>query len=153
MPDFNRKQTVILKWSYPQEIENFKFSHYDDMMGIYMITRKIGNKQSIIYVGKTKRFITKRLYEHENKDNSSWTKKRGAKYIRFARVHKDGFDDELLLDCVESAIIQSLIEDGVYTLTNKAKIKTCTVHYKLCIKNIGFPFILNRAIDFLPDSD
>lgn len=153
MPDLNRKQTVALKWSYPQKLENFKSSHFNDMMGIYIITRKFSNKQSIIYVGKTKWFVTRRLYEHENRDFSPWTEKKGVKYVRFARVQKDGFDDELLLDCVESAIIQSLIEDGVYTLTNKDKIKTCTAYYELRIKSIGFPFILNRDIDFVPDGD
>lgn len=107
MPDFNRKQTITLKWSYPQKKENFKFSHYDDMMGVYMITRKFGNKKSIIYIGKTRRFVAKRLNEHENRDFSPWTEKIGQKYVRFAMVQKDGFDDELLLDCVESALIQS----------------------------------------------
>ena len=47
MLDINRKQTVTLDWSYPQEIENFKFSHYEDMMGIYMITRKFGNNKEM----------------------------------------------------------------------------------------------------------
>jgi len=153
MLDISRKQTVALDWSYPQEIENFKFSHYEDMMGIYMITRKFGNNESIIYVGKTKRPVVRRLYEHEHKDLSCWTKKRGTKHVRFAKVHKEGLDNELLLDCVESAIIQSLVEDEVYTLTNKDKLKTCTAYYKLRIKNTGYPFILDREIEFLPDSD
>lgn len=147
----DRLHTIKLNWSYPRLVENVSNSEYASCHGIYLISRVFGGKESYIYVGKTERPFSQRLWEHQNKDFSSWTQKRGIWRVRFCDVHKEGFDDALLIDCIESAVIHSLIEKGINTLTNTSKVRSCTVHYPLRVISKGYRGAVPPSYLFIPD--
>lgn len=60
-----RKHTVKIKWNYPILLENIYCKEDVNEHGIYCITRKYGDNEKIIYIGKTIDSFEHRLKSYE----------------------------------------------------------------------------------------
>jgi hypothetical protein len=59
------EQLVVVKWSGPYKLESIHKQEKAFSNGIYAIYRRYGNKESLLYIGKTERSIAQRIKEHE----------------------------------------------------------------------------------------
>ena len=152
----NRLHTIKIKWTLPIPFDKEKFNELraDKNCGWYYITRKLGDVETALYIGKAKGFIYKRILQHSKDDSrESFMKKRGQKLVRFGTVdnvtlntkkkisrhyHLDRF-----LKTIESELIQV-----ARPLSNISQSKKYTRWYKFRIvsSNIS-PDLLNHVIE------
>ena len=74
---------IKIEWSYPVEFSAILKTEAMNDIGIYYISRKFGEKESILYIGKaTYNFSTRLECHNVNKVN----KYRGKKFVRLGRI-------------------------------------------------------------------
>lgn len=105
--------------------------------GIYYISRKFGNKETLLYIGKTSNCFSNRLRAHEYWINEH----RGKILVRLGTIVSPQIYDDSVITDVESALIY-----GVDTLENTDKTKSynCWNEYKII--NTGYRGILPSII-------
>lgn len=145
MADQNRIHRVVLHWSSPQILEDIDTNWKCNEYGLYFITRKIGEKESPIYVGETKRCFVTRINEHY-RSVSEFFNKRGKKYIRLGTIVKpkslSTYNEEEkkhLLQLIESRLVENLFDRQLGSaLCNKRQVGSYTEWFKLHIENRGW---------------
>lgn len=80
MPKYRR---ITIEWSYPIEINSILQKECVNDIGIYYISRKFGEKQSILYIGKTTDCFQRRLKSHKEDWLDTY---RGKKFVRLGRI-------------------------------------------------------------------
>ena len=136
-----KKQLIIkVKWSYPREFENAKETELSyEGYGVYCISRKFGNKETIIYIGKTARQFRDRLKDHQSKWLDDY---RGEKIVRFGTITQPKTVTKEIINDLESAII---FEIHPTHNTDKKNGYHYTEEYKII--NEGYRGLLPKEID------
>ncbi|ARE87228.1 GIY-YIG catalytic domain protein [Clostridium formicaceticum] len=57
-------ERIILNWYGPYSIDNIKNYDVAYLWGIYAIYRRWGNREKLLYIGKTEREFLERINEH-----------------------------------------------------------------------------------------
>lgn len=135
------KQTVVIKWSGPYTLENLHKREAALNNGIYTIYRRYGNKETLLYIGKTQRSILQRIKEHEK----DWLfNVRGQILIRVGTLvysTENRFSSKRLRD-VEALLI---------TWHCPPENTSCVVYYRgrfnLKIINIGRRGLIDRHVN------
>lgn len=135
-----KQKIVIIKWSYPREFENAKETElcYEGY-GIYCISRKFGDNETILYIGKTDKQFRGRLNSHSKVWMSNY---RGEKIVRFGTIVKPTTVTSEIINDVESAIIYDIEPKH-----NKSKIKSYGYFEEYVILNQGYRGKLPKLID------
>lgn len=131
---------ITIEWSYPIEINRILEKECMNDIGIYYISRKFGEKQSILYIGKTTYSFWSRLESHKEEWLDYY---RGKKYVRLGRVISPNniSEQELkeLINDAERTIIFYLSNNDEYELVaNVVSTKSTTFDNILKITNIGY---------------
>ncbi|ABR48422.1 hypothetical protein Amet_2264 [Alkaliphilus metalliredigens QYMF] len=131
-------QEIILKWFGPYDLERIQLYDLAFDKGIYMISRIWGEKETLLYIGRTKREFQKRLKEHD-----VWIKQyRGQIKIRLGLImlHPDTKFSEKLLADVEALLIilNKTVENTSNTSTYSGR--------ALTINNTGRRGLLDKRI-------
>ncbi len=107
-------KTVTLRWLGPYNLEQLHVCNREKKRGIYAISRIWGGKETLLYIGRTKRDIKQRLKEHLDWINEY----RGQIQIRFGSLYNQKYSPELLAE-VESLLIilHNTVENTVNTRT------------------------------------
>jgi len=99
-----RIKTVKINWSYPVLYENIFSSIRVNEKGIYYLSRKFGDKETLLYIGKTSNSFYNRLNSHKYWLNLY----RGKLFVRLGIIiSPKTYDDSLITD-VESALIYEM---------------------------------------------
>ena len=73
------KTTANINWFGPYLLDRIYYYEIAYEKGFYSISRVWGGKESLLYIGKTKRMLIERIFEHDN-----WIyKTRGKIKVRF----------------------------------------------------------------------
>lgn len=131
---------ITIEWSYPIEINNILQKDCMNEIGIYYISRKFGEKQSILYIEKTTYHFKSRLISHKEEWLDCY---RGKKFVRLGRIvyPKNCSEEELkaLINDAERTIIFYLSNKNEHKLiANIASTKSTAFDYVLKITNIGY---------------
>jgi hypothetical protein len=96
-----RIKTVKINWTYPVLYENIFSSIKVSEKGIYYLSRKFGDAETLLYIGKTSNSFYNRLNSHKYWLNLY----RGKLFVRLGIIiSPKTYDDSLITD-VESALI------------------------------------------------
>lgn len=131
---------ITIEWSYPVEISSVLQKESMKDIGIYYISRQFGQKQSILYIGKTTNYFGNRLWSH----NEDWLDTyRGKKSVRLGRIVSpvNISEDELssLINDAEKTIIFYFSNtEGCDLVVNIKATKSASFEKFLKIKNIGY---------------
>lgn len=99
-----RIKTIKINWSYPILYANIFSSNKINDKGIYYLSRKFGDKETLLYIGKTNNSFYNRLYSHKDWLNEY----RGKVFVRLGIiVSPKTYDDNIITD-VESALIYEM---------------------------------------------
>lgn len=128
---------ITIQWSYPKEIESILMDESMNEIGLYYITRKFGNKESNLYIGKT----TYSFFSRINCHRCDWLSNfRGKKFVRLGRVisPRNISDEELyqLINDAERTLIYTMGRDNLKQ--NIVSTQSCNPNYRLKIKNVGY---------------
>jgi len=121
-------QTITIEWSGAFNLERLNLCGLASDKGIYAISRFWGNRETLLYIGRTKREFQKRLREHD-----TWLKLyRGQIKVRLGRIVSPNmtFSEKLLADAECLLIILN------ETVENTSSINTYSGR-ALTINNIG----------------
>ena len=143
---------ITIEWSYPIEVNSILQKDCMNDIGIYYISRKFGEKQSILYIGKTTYSFLSRLGSHKEYWLDTY---RGKKYVRLGRIisPKNISEEELkeLINDAERTIIFYLSNiDEQELVANVASTKSTNFDNTLKITNIGYRGQLPEEI-FIPE--
>lgn len=58
-------ESIIINWRGPYNILKILYADIELDKGIYLITRKWGESETLLYIGSTKRILIKRITEHQ----------------------------------------------------------------------------------------
>lgn len=101
-----KQKEIIIKWSYPREFENALETELSyEGFGIYCISRKFGENETILYIGKTDRQFRDRLKNHKKNWISNY---KGEKKVRFGTITKPITVTSEIINDAESAIIYEI---------------------------------------------
>ena len=130
-------KNVTVDWSYPKLLDNFWFDEQSGSYGLYYISRKFGQKETLLYIGQTYDNYYNRLVDHEYNWLGNY---RGKKFIRCGSIvyPVNKADEELrqLIKDVEGMLIFemrfSLQQNsmGIYSYTPKHLYKITNTGYK-----------------------
>ena len=143
---------ITIEWSYPIEINSILEKESMNDKGIYYISRKFGDKESILYIGKTTDYFGRRLWSHYE----DWLDKyKGKKSVRLGRIVSplNISQEELntLINDAEKTIIFYLSNtEGCELIANIKSTRSINCEKLLKIKNIGFRGSLPEEL-FIPD--
>jgi len=99
-----RIKTVKIYWTYPVLYENIFSSIKVSEKGIYYLSRNFGDKETLLYIGKTSNSFYNRLNSHKYWLNLY----RGKLFVRLGIIiSPKTYDDSLITD-VESALIYEM---------------------------------------------
>ena len=135
---------INVDWTYPREYNSAINSDHSIGQGLYQITRKIGDNETLLYIGivtSKERDLYQRLEEHRTK----WLDEvRGTIIIRFGRIVPcQGLTiDEKLIDEVESLLIFE-----TQAKINIQKKQSYTVRHDIEVTNTGNYGKLPKVID------
>lgn len=136
-----RYRNITIKWDYPIEFSSILQKETMNDIGLYYISRKFGNKESMLYIGKTTYSFYSRLDTH---NVYKIDKYRGEKYVRLGHIVslKNISDEELkeLINDAEKTIIfyiSNLCND-CELIDNVDCRQTISCNNKLKIKNVGY---------------
>jgi hypothetical protein len=132
-----RIKSIEINWSYPVIYENVFSSNKISEKGIYYISRKFGNKETLLYIGKTSNSFYCRLTNHE-----SWVSQyRGKIYVRLGTIVSPKIYDDSLVTDIESALI---FEMKPFENTCKVKSYSCETECKII--NTGYKGALPSVV-------
>lgn len=131
---------ITIEWSYPIEINSILQKECMNDIGIYYISRKFGEKQSILYIGKTTYSFWSRLESHKEYWLDSY---RGKKYVRLGRIiHPNNISEqelkELINDAERTIIFYLSNIDGHELVANVVSTKSTNFDNILWITNVGY---------------
>jgi len=136
----SRQRKTEITWSYPRTLESALNSEIClSGWGIYYISRKFGDKETLLYVGLTfdQTFI-KRIAQHRK----NWLHLyRGAIYIRFGEFTKPQSISKDLVEDVESCLIYEL--DPKHNICKKSYYSYSNEYI---ITNNGFRGVIPKQI-------
>ncbi|MBP3568271.1 MAG: hypothetical protein J6K04_03800 [Lachnospiraceae bacterium] len=143
---------IVIEWSYPVEINSILQKECMNDIGIYYISRKFGEKQSILYIGKTTYSFFSRLESHKEFWLNTY---KGKKYVRLGRIvsPKNITEDELkqLINDAERTIIYYLSNMDEHELVaNVVSTKSTKFDTVLKISNAGYRGQLPKEL-FIPE--
>lgn len=144
---------ITIEWSYPIEINNILLKDCMSDIGIYYISRKFGEKESILYIGKSIHNFGSRLNKHKQEWLDTY---RGRKYVRLGRIvrPKNISEEELkeLINDAERTLIfyTSQIDNNHELVANVVSTQSTTFNNILKITNIGYRGQLESEI-FIPE--
>lgn len=164
----NRVHRLTIKWSRLILLDSLTRENHKKYLdcGWYYITRKWGNTEKALYIGKARGDIITRVLQHtEDDSNNAYLKKRGKKYVRIGTVCSPSINTkskisshyhlDRFLKTIESELIQF-----AHPISNISQDKTYTRWYKFCINNINIDrnllshIIENRdEINVIPNPD
>lgn len=150
-----RYRRITIEWSYPIEISSILQKDCMNDIGIYYISRKFGDKESILYIGKTTNNFWSRLNSHKEDWLDTY---RGKKYVRLGRIisPKNISEEELkeLINDAERTIIfyVSNYDNEHELVANVVSTKTTNFNNTLKITNVGYKGQLENEI-FIPEDD
>ncbi|HZK02155.1 MAG TPA: hypothetical protein VFC96_04750 [Anaerovoracaceae bacterium] len=99
-----RAKKVNIDWSYPRTYENIFYSPQIYDIGLHYLSRKYGNNETLLYIGKTSNSFYNRLNSHKYWLNLY----RGKLFVRLGIIiSPKTYDDSLITD-VESALIYEM---------------------------------------------
>lgn len=133
---------ITIKWSYPREFNSACACEHADERGIYQISRKFGDNETLLYIGLVK--SSKRDFSHRIKEHLSWLNEyRGQKIIRFGKIIclQKVYDLDLIEE-VEGALIYQL-----KPFENTMKKQSYKIRKDLIINNIGYRGYIPQTID------
>ena len=99
-----RIKTVKINWTYPVLYENIFSSIKVSEKGIYYLSRKFGDKETLLYIGKTSNSFYNRLNSHKYWLNLY----RGKLFVRLGIIISPKTYDDRLITNVESALIYEM---------------------------------------------
>ena len=118
---------IEINWSYPLKVDSaLTKARCIESWGIYYISRKFGNNETLLYIGLTfhQNFIN-RIIQHQK----SWMNDyRGEKYIRFGEFPLGKSITKEMIEDVESCIIfemqptHNIYKKSSYTYNNKYQV-------------------------------
>lgn len=133
-------QTVLIKWYGPYKLSRCALTTFSN--GIYAISRVWGDTETLVYIGRTKRELFKRINEH-----GYWLSNyRGSIIIRFGRLDASTRVSPKLLADIEALLINA--HDTIENTANRIKYsgRNLTVinigRRGLLIKTVTLPSIL-----------
>lgn len=143
---------ITIEWSYPIEINSILQKDCMNDIGIYYISRKFGEKQSILYIGKTTYSFCSRLESHKEYWLDTY---RGKKYVRLGKIvsPKNISEAELkeLINDAERTIIFYLSNMDEHELVaNVVSTKSTNFDNTLKITNTGYRGQLPKEL-FIPE--
>lgn len=152
----DRVHTIKIKWTLPIPLDKKKFEELraDKYCGWYYITRKFGETETALYIGKAEGFIYKRILQHSKRDSrESYMNRKGLKLVRFGTVEnvtlntKEKISRHYHLDRFLKTIESELIQVA-QPLSNISQSKKYTRWYKFRIisSNISSD-LLNHVIE------
>jgi len=132
----HKYKKITIEWSYPIEFDRILQYECMNEIGLYYITRKFGNKESNLYIGKTTYSFFSRLDCHR----WSWLSNyKGKKFVRLGKIisPKNISDEELrqLINDAECTLIYTM---GDRLKKNIVSTLSCNPNYRLKIKNVGY---------------
>lgn len=142
---------ITIEWSYPIEINNILQKECMNDIGIYYISRKFGEKQSILYIGKTTYNFKSRLESHKEYWLDTY---RGKKFVRLGKIvsPKNISEEDLktLINDAEKTMIFYLSNIDEHDLVaNVVSTKSTEFDNLLKITNIGYRGQLPETL-FIP---
>lgn len=147
-----RYRRITIEWSYPVEISSILQKDCMNDIGIYYISRKFGNNESMLYIGKTTDKFFNRLESHSIYKIDKY---RGEKYVRLGRiVSPKNISEEDLKDLINDA--EKTIIFYVSNLCDFELIDNVDCRYrisfnnKLKITNTGYRGKLPKEL-FIPE--
>ena len=148
----SKYQQIVIEWSYPVEFSRILKKDSMKDIGIYYIFRKFGNKQSILYVGKTTYSFFSRLDSHRVFKLDNY---RGKKFVRLGHIISPKRVEEQklkeLINDAEKTIIFYLSNcSDCELIDNKDCTKTASFENLLKIKNIGYKGQLPKEL-YIPE--
>lgn len=131
---------ITIEWSYPIEINSILQKECMNDIGIYYISRKFGEKQSILYIGKTTYNFKSRLESHKEYWLDTY---RGKKFVRLGKIvsPKNISEEEMkeLINDAERTIIFYLSNIDEHELVvNVVSTKSTEFDNTLKITNTGY---------------
>lgn len=140
-------RTVKLYWSMPMEIDNFFESEDAKDIGIYFITRKFGNSETPLYIGKSIHSFKSRIKSHEE-----WLTeyKRGRLLIRLGRIISPNWYDwdkyQQLIRETESLLIYNMRD---ILRENTMNTKSVSISEDTVIINYGHSSVISKNIRYI----
>jgi len=139
---------ITIKWSYPKKFDMVLNSEMADHIGIYYISRKFGDKETLLYIGKTIASFESRLSDHKKKWLDNY---RGTKYVRLGEIiePKDMsvYDEAGYINDAEKTIIfflEQVLKKEIPE--NVTSTKSTYVIQDLIINNVGYRGELPKQI-------
>ena len=136
-----RSKSVKVDLSYPVLYENVFHSPRINDIGLYYLSRRFGDNETLLYIGKTSSSFYNRLLSHKE-----WFEQyKGKRLVRLGIiVQPKNYDDGLIAD-IESALIHEM---QPFENTDK---KNWYSFYNMCeITNTGYRGLLPTTI-FMKD--
>ncbi|MBU5428413.1 hypothetical protein KQI41_18650 [Tissierella pigra] len=97
-------KTIKIHWSYPIIYQNIFYSDGIYGKGIYYISRKFGNNETLLYIGKTSSSFYNRLSCHKY-----WIDQyRGKVFIRLGEIISPKCCNDGIITDVESTLIYEM---------------------------------------------
>ncbi len=133
-------KSVTIKWSYPIRLDKIMQKECMNDIGLYYISRVFGNRESILYIGKTTYSFGSRLESHCKDWIDSY---RGEKYVRLGRIVEPSNLSpdrlkQLINDSEKTIIFYMNNEDKHDLVANIVSTQSTYPIENLIIKNIGY---------------
>ena len=134
---------IFIRWTYPKEIYSAWNSEDSYGRGVYQITRKFGNKNTLLYIGlvkKANRHFYERLDEHW-----PWLESiRGKVYISFGIIQpRQGLRiTEDMIETIEGVLIWEY-----QPVLNDKKLNSFTIHKDMIIHSYGYRGFIDRVLE------
>ena len=96
-----RSRIVKIEWSYPRTYDNIFYSPQINDIGIYCLSRKYGENETLLYIGKTNHSFYSRLNSHKE-----WFEQyKGKRLVRLGTITLPKMVDDRLISFIESSLI------------------------------------------------
>lgn len=147
-----RYRNITIKWDYPVEFSSILQKEGMSDIGIYYISRKFGNKESMLYIGKTTNNFMSRLESHSIYKIDKY---RGEKYVRLGHIvsPKNLLEEDLkeIINDAEKTIIFYVSNLCDFELIDNIDCRyRISYKNKLRITNIGYRGKLPKEL-FIPE--
>lgn len=122
---------VTIRWEGPFALETIHNHEVREKKGLYTISRVWADRETILYIGQTKRTFEQRMQEH----NKAWlVDLRGQIKLRFGLIELDQFQkwSDKRLDAVEALLITTHLPQY-----NAQYTRYYTKRDRLDVRNIG----------------
>jgi len=134
-----RSKIVKIEWSYPRTYDNIFYSPQINDIGIYCLSRKYGENETLLYIGKTNHSFYSRLNSHKE-----WFEQyKGKRLVRLGTITWPKKVDDRLISFIESALI---LATEPFENTHSRNSYSYYDDYEYQIINSGYRGILPKTI-------